>query len=141
MTVDHIQGLVVRGDGNTIGPVDFLLRQPPHHVARAIDAIDAFDIHLQIAAVRAIARIGEPDAALSIDAAIVRTVVALAVILFGQDGDFTRLHVGANHATAADALLAALATDQSALGGEAIAVRAAAVGAKSCDGPSAVHFE
>src|SRR5262249_36749356 len=66
---------------------------------------------------------------------------ALAIILFGQDGDFTRLHVGTNHATPADALLAALATDQPALGIEAIAVSAAAVGAKGGHRPPGVHFE
>ena len=34
-----------------------------------IDAVDAFDVHLQVAAVGPVARIGEPDAALGIDAA------------------------------------------------------------------------
>src|SRR5207244_9018071 len=81
------------------------------------------------------------DAALGIDAAIVRTVVALAFILLGQDGDSTRLHVGANHPTAARALLAAFATDQSALGIEAIAIRAATIGAERGDYSLGVHFE
>src|SRR5262249_9105098 len=126
MTVDRVQGPVVRRDGDAVGPVDFLLSQHPRNLARAVDAIDAFHVHLQIAAVRAVARVGEPDPAFGIDAAVIGAVVALPVVLLGQDGDFARLHVGANHATATDALLAALAADQPALGVEGIAVGPAA---------------
>src|SRR5262249_14778784 len=90
VAVDHVQGLVIRRDGDAVGPADRLVWERPRDLARAVDAIHAFEVHLQVGAVGAVARIGEPDAAFGIDAAIVRTVVALAAIPGGQHRDLAR---------------------------------------------------
>jgi hypothetical protein len=103
--------------------------------------VDALDVQLQVAAVGAVARVGEPDAVPGVDTTIVGAVVALAVVFVGQHGDRASLHVGADHAAASGALLAALAADEPALGVEAVAVGAAAVGAEGSDGPLGVHLE
>src|SRR5262245_1846292 len=124
MAVDHVERLVVRRDGDAVGAVDLLLRQHPLDLARAVDAVDGLDVHLQVAAVGAVARVGEPDAALAVDTAVVGAVVALAVVPVGQHRDLTRLHVGAHDAAAAPALLAALTADEPAPGVEAVAVGA-----------------
>src|SRR5262249_52551814 len=123
------------------GAVDLLLGQHPPDLARVVDAIDGFDVHLQVGAVGAVARAGEPDAALAIDAAIVGAVVALAVVSVGQHRDFAGFHVGADDAAAARALLPALTADEPALGVEAVAVGAPAVGAEGGDRPLRVHPE
>src|SRR5262249_22136052 len=141
VAVDHVEGLVVRRDGDAVGTVDLLLRQHPPGLAPLVDAVDAFDVHLQVGAVGAVARVGEPDAPLAIDAAVVWAVVALAVVAVGQHLDLAGLHVRAHDAAAARALLAAFAADEPALGVEAVAVGAAAVGAEGGHRPLGVHLQ
>ena len=111
-------------------------------LATRVDAIDGFDVHFQVGAVGAVARIGEPDAAPAhrrssrwgCCSACRRTCSVSTV-------DFAGLHVGAHDAAAAGALLAALAADEPALGVEAVAVGAAAVGAEVVTAPFGVHLQ
>src|SRR5581483_2495952 len=107
----------------------------------ALDAVDRFDIHLQVRAVGPVARIGEPDATLAVNTAIVGTVVTLALVPIGQDGDFTRLHVGANQAPPTLALLATLTADETALSIETVAVGASAVGTERGEFPGGVELQ
>src|SRR5262249_10952645 len=111
MTVDDVQRLAVRRDGDAVGAVDLLLRQFPRDFPR-IYAIDGFDVHLHVAAVGTVARVGEPDPPLAVHATIVGAVVALAVVLVGQHRHLAGLHVGAHDAASARTLLAAFTTDE-----------------------------
>src|SRR2546430_903046 len=83
----HIQRLLVGRDGDAVGTVYVLLRQHPRHLAVGIDAINRFHVHFQfVPPVGGVARVGEPNASLGIDANIVGTVVAFAIVFLRQDG-------------------------------------------------------
>src|SRR5262249_50299463 len=142
VTVDDVKGLVVRRHGDAVGPLHVRLRQDPRHLAVGVDAVNPFDVQLQVAAVGAGARVGEPDAPPGIDADVAGPVVALAVELLRQDGDVAALEVGADDAPpAAGAVLGAFAADQPTLGVEGVAVSAAAVGAEDGHLTLAGHFK
>src|SRR5207237_3720529 len=128
MAVDHVERLVIGGDRDAVGPIDFLLSQHAGYLAGLIDAINAFHVHFQVAAVGAIAGIGEPGAALAIDHDIVGAVVALAVVLFREHLNLAGLHIGADDAPPPRSLLPALAAYEPALGIEKITIGSAAVG-------------
>src|SRR5262249_23387540 len=66
MAVDDVESLIVRRDGDAVGPLNFLLSKDARHLEVAVDSIDAVDVHLQVAAVGAVVGIGEPDAPLGI---------------------------------------------------------------------------
>src|SRR5262249_49025 len=130
VAVHDVESLAVRADRDAVGLLHLRLAQDAIHFAVRIDPVDTFNVHLHAGAV-SVAGVGEPDAALAIDAEVVRAVVALALVALGQNGNLPRLHVGADDAPAPPRPQAeAFAGDELALGVEGVAVRPAAVGAE-----------
>src|SRR5262249_62357652 len=127
--------------GDAVGLLHFRLTEHALHLV-PVDAVDRLDVHFQVAAVGAVTRVGEPDAALAIDADVVGTVVALALELVRQHRDLARLHIPANDAPpAAGTVLGAFAADEAALSVEGVAVGPAAVGAEDGDSAFGRHLE
>ena len=134
MAVDDVERLAVGRHRQPVGPLDVGLRQDARDRAVGVDAVDGLGVHLQLRAVVAVERVGEPDAALGVGDDVVGAVVPLALVALGQDLDGAGLQVGADDApAAAGALLGPLATDQPALRVEGVAVGPAAVGAEDRD--------
>jgi len=128
--INNIEGLIVRGDGKPVRPLDGGLGEQALDCPVRVISIDGFNVHFQVRAV-AVARVGKVDAPLGINGQIVRAVVAAALEAVRENGDLARVHVCTDHATPpAGTFFAPLAGDQIPVLVEHVAVRPSAVAAE-----------
>ena len=127
-TVDDIERLFIRAQGDAIGTLDRRLRDDLRDRAVQVDAIHRFVRHLHRAAI-AITRVGEKNLAVRACGDVVGGVVLRTFELIGQDFHAAVRHIRAGHAPPARRTeFVTFAGQQPALRVEQQAVGSSAVG-------------